>query len=181
MWLANRLFRSVRRLQAQLAEAQRRIAVPPHSLRSRVGRKEDEQDARQHLTGGATVMYDIGCLLRNEGRQFTDFSRVLDFGCGCGRAARWAPIVPSLTACDIDAEAIAWCRANLIGKGQFIVNDHWPPLPFDDAAFDFIYCISVFTHLPEDMEQAWLAELRRVLEPGGLLLATVATEYVCGP
>ena len=47
---------------------------------------------------------------------------------------------------------------------------------FDDDFFDFIYSISVFTHLPEDMEFAWLNELRRVTKRGGYVLVTTHGE-----
>jgi SAM-dependent methyltransferase len=48
-----------------------------------------------------------------------------------------------------------------------------PPLPFEDASFDLVYSISVFTHLDEEMQDAWLNELKRVLRPGGILIITV--------
>lgn len=38
---------------------------------------------------------------------------------------------------------------------------------------DLVYSYSVFTHLPEPMINAWVAELARVLKPGGLLLTTI--------
>jgi hypothetical protein len=43
----------------------------------------------------------------------------------------------------------------------------------DSNTFDMVYAISVFTHLPEDMQFAWLDELERVAKPGGLLLLSV--------
>ena len=51
-----------------------------------------------------------------------------------------------------------------------------PPLGYGDDAFDLIYSISVFTHLPEPMQFAWLEELKRVSKPGGFVLATVHGE-----
>jgi ubiquinone/menaquinone biosynthesis C-methylase UbiE len=56
---------------------------------------------------------------------------------------------------------------------SFSVNDNLPPLPFADSTFDLIYSISIFTHLPEDMQFAWLAELARVLVAGGYAVLTV--------
>ena len=38
------------------------------------------------------------------------------------------------------------------------VNPWLPPLPFADGAFDLVIVISVFTHLPRDSQDAWLAE-----------------------
>ena len=51
--------------------------------------------------------------------------------------------------------------------GEFVVNETMPPLPFPDRFFDFVYSISIFTHLPEAMQFAWLEEINRVLKAGG--------------
>src|SRR3954469_5033062 len=48
-------------------------------------------------------------------------------------------------------------------------------LPFDDAAFDLVWCSEVIEHL-EDPAFA-LNELRRVTKPGGLLLLTTPNSY----
>ena len=74
---------------------------------------------------------------------------------------------------DIDAEAITWCKENFPAFAQFWQNSEWPPLPFGDARFDLIYSVSVFTHLPEDMQLAWLAELCRVAKPDAWVLLTI--------
>ena len=46
-------------------------------------------------------------------------------------------------------------------------------LPHADASFDLVYAYSVFTHLPEHVQDHWLAEIARTLKPGGILIATV--------
>ncbi len=104
----------------------------------------------------------------------TDATRVLDFGCGCGRVLAYLrrEIAGELTGSDIDGEAIAWCQENLAEVGTFVRNEIMPPLPFPDATFDLTYAVSVFTHLPKRMERAWLRELTRVTKPGGYLLLT---------
>ncbi len=112
--------------------------------------------------------------------------RVLHFGCGCGRTAAWLiqfhPGI-ELHGADIDSAAIEWCRKQL--RGTFTPNHSAPPLPYPAGAFDVVYCLSVFTHLNEEMQDAWLAELNRVLKPDGLLLLTVhgqnATEGLAQP
>ena len=50
--------------------------------------------------------------------------------------------------------------------------DTWGRLPFPDDRFAVVYACSVFSHLPEDLHLHWLAELRRVLEPRGVLIAS---------
>lgn len=77
--------------------------------------------------------------------------------------------------CDYNAELISWCRKNL-SFAQFETNQLTPPLPYDDASFDFVYSVSVFTHLPEPLQFAWISDLERVLKPGGLALITTHGE-----
>jgi SAM-dependent methyltransferase len=98
---------------------------------------------------------------------------VLDFGCGCGRTLRWLiPDCPDVrfAGTDVDAEAVAWCRAHL--RAQFAVNGPLPPLAFPNASFDVVYAISILTHLDEPYQRAWIREWRRILRPGGALLLT---------
>jgi SAM-dependent methyltransferase len=97
---------------------------------------------------------------------------VLDFGCGCGRVARyWEPFAGSVCGSDLDRPAVEWCRRNL-SFARFEVNGLEPPLAFEDGSFDLVYALSVFTHLTGPLQLAWRDELRRVLRPGGLLLVT---------
>ena len=104
---------------------------------------------------------------------------VLDFGCGCGRLARrLAPAVTaaggSYTGVDINAELVAWCAGAL--PGRYLRNALQPPSPLPDSAFDLLFSVSVFTHLPRERMQAWLGDFRRVLRPGGLALVSFADE-----
>jgi SAM-dependent methyltransferase len=57
------------------------------------------------------------------------------------------------------------------------VNEIAPPLPYPDSSFDFVYAISVFTHLPENLQDAWMQDCRRVLKPGGFLFFTTLGEH----
>jgi SAM-dependent methyltransferase len=107
------------------------------------------------------------------GAKWLDATAVLDWGSGCGRVARHlAPELGSrFFGCDIDADNVAWCNANL--PGTYSPSSLEPPLPYADNTFDVIYGISVFTHLRAHWESQWLAELQRVLRPGGTMLMTV--------
>src|SRR5262249_60680166 len=55
---------------------------------------------------------------------------------------------------------------------RYQVNTLQPVLGYDDDAFDLIYALSVFTHLPEPDQLTWMDELHRVLRPGGHLILT---------
>jgi SAM-dependent methyltransferase len=109
------------------------------------------------------------------GRELAGFGRILDFGCGPGRIMRHlGPLAEhsNLHGVDVDADAIAWCTEQ-IPFAQFAVGPHEPPLPYDDGSFDLIFNHSVFTHLDAARQDQWLAELQRVLAPGGIALLTV--------
>jgi SAM-dependent methyltransferase len=144
--------------------------IPPRALRKRV---HGHTQLYSFERVGAAVCKDILDAVHAH-ISLDPRSRVLDFGCGCGRVLVY---FKDSTGCDmigsdIDGEAIAWCRDNLSGFGTFIRNGVEPPLPLADSSIDLVYSVSVFTHLPEKMQFQWLRELHRVVKPGGLLLLT---------
>lgn len=151
--------------------------VPPPRLRHRV---HGSTDVRGYLEVGRICWENIEALLRDAGADPDQCTTILDFGCGTGRVTRRIrrdlPQPRTLTGIDIDANAIAWCRRHLPGI-RFIVGTPHPPLPFPDGAFDLVFAVSVFTHLDEAMQFAWLAEMQRVIRPGGFLIASVQGEH----
>src|SRR2546421_591590 len=83
-----------------------------------------------------------------------------------------------LRGSDFDGPAVEWCRKNL-AFASFTHNELRPPLPFGERELDLVYAFSVLTHLPVDVQHAWVAELGRVLRPGGyLLLSTHGERYL---
>ena len=105
-----------------------------------------------------------------------DFSgkRILDFGCGAGRTLRHfvaEAAEAEFWGCDIDAASISWMKDCMSPPFHVFVNREDPPLEHEDASFDLIFAISVFTHLAPNWSR-WLAEMHRLLKPAGLLLAT---------
>jgi SAM-dependent methyltransferase len=77
---------------------------------------------------------------------------------------------------DIDADAVAWIGEHL----PFVtvqVNGDMPPLSYANGYFDLVYNHSVFTHIDEARQDAWLAELCRVTRPGAHLVLTVHGEH----
>lgn len=151
------------------------IPVPPPLLRVRVS---DFRGGREEwLHSGKTDADLIRALLSRNGYELESMGTVLDFGCGCGRVARyWSELDgPAIHGADVSRSLVRWCQRNLPFM-RTIRIDPLPPLPHPDAGFDLIYALSVITHLPEDAGRAWLTELIRVLRPGGLLLFTVHGE-----
>jgi SAM-dependent methyltransferase len=110
------------------------------------------------------------------GCSFQKAQRILDLGCGCGRIARHLPAMTSadIHGADYNPRLVRWCAANL--KGSFKRNSLHPPLPYPDQHFDIVYLVSVFTHLRAETQREWLAELRRVTRPGGVILITFHDE-----
>lgn len=118
-------------------------------------------------------------LAARHGLALADRRVVADFGCGCGRIARWlAPRVIGgggrFLGFDLNPRLTDWCAANL--PGAYARNRLKPPLPCADGAVDVLYAYSVFTHLRQPTAVAWLGEIARVLRPGGLALLTFHDE-----
>ncbi|MFT4583127.1 MAG: SAM-dependent methyltransferase [Gammaproteobacteria bacterium] len=113
----------------------------------------------------------IQSTLSKNGLDIGDFQSILDFGCGCGRVIRhWKSLDKvQVVGTDYNLELIDWCRENL-SFATFKSNQLAPPMDFENERFDCIYALSVFTHMTEQLQFDWMAELTRVLKPGGYLL-----------
>ena len=136
--------------------------------------------------------YDLGewivdtLLLRGELRRLRqrtiDLARpmagehVLDVGCGTGTLAlevrRHVGSAGHVVGLDPGAQQIARARAKTARRGlpvefQVGVIEH---LPFPDGTFDVVLSTMMMHHLPDDLKREGLAEVARVLEPGGRLL-----------
>jgi SAM-dependent methyltransferase len=95
---------------------------------------------------------------------------VLDLGCGSGSGSVYLSHLAKVTAFDVDPRlvallptvwpdaAVTWCQGG---------TDR---LPFDAAAFDLVTSFQVIEHVP--VIQRYLAEIQRVLRPGGRVLIT---------
>ncbi len=150
--------------------------IPPFRLRILVAASPD---IGWFLESGRRGAEAVRASLQRSGLELTEVAPILDFGCGCGRVARhWAGNGVEVHGSDLNPTLVAWCRDHL-AFATFAVNALTPPLAYADGQFGFVYALSVFTHLPETLQEAWMQELRRVLRPGGhLLLTTHGAHYL---
>ena len=159
-----------RNARFKLSPAADGLPMPPAHLVYLVTGQFDCEAFYKNGVVGAQCIQDV---LRENGLDFAKFGKVLDFGCGCDRVMRqWKNARRSLYGVDYNPRLVGWCRAHL-PFAEFAVNRAASPLNFAAGTFDFIYAISVFTHLTEENQQFWMGELTRVLKPGGHLLITV--------
>jgi len=145
--------------------------LPPPSLRKRVhGVAQGYSFERVGKAVAGTLAAAASLYLPQAAKR----PGVLDFGCGCARVLAYFKQTRDMeiVGCDVDGEAIAWCRENLAEIGRFLVNDAMPRIDVPADTFDLIYSVSVMTHLPEEMQTAWLKELSRIAKPGAVLLLT---------
>jgi ubiquinone/menaquinone biosynthesis C-methylase UbiE len=98
--------------------------------------------------------------------------RILDAGCGSGPiAAALRDRGAIMTGFDSSTKMVELARQRLGDDADLHVADLGSPLPFPDSTFDDVIAALVLHYL-EDWT-APLAELRRVLTPGGRLIAAV--------
>jgi SAM-dependent methyltransferase len=152
------------------------LPLPPARLRTQIGPLH--ADADFFLESGRHNADLVRGLLSEHGTSVDEVGALLDWGCGCGRVLRhWNGLQQTAVfGCDIDQRMVAWCNENL----PFVdarVNDLSPPLPYEDGTFGLAYAFSVMTHLSQELQDVWMAELSRVLRPGGLLLISTLGEY----
>ena len=99
--------------------------------------------------------------------------KVLDLGCGNGRLLE-----------ALKEKKIEYIGADNSSELLRIAKEKYPEVnfqltdglafPFQDNTFDIIYCIAVLHHIPsQKLRTEFLQEAKRVLKPGGLLVATV--------
>lgn len=102
-----------------------------------------------------------------------DGKTILDWGCGPARIVRHLPKLlgkdATVHGTDYNPKTIAWCKAHIEGV-TFAVNQLNPPTDYPDGLFDFVYGISIFTHLSEQNHSLWFDELMRISNKGAILL-----------
>lgn len=103
--------------------------------------------------------------------------RILDAGCGSGPlSAALRDRGAIISGFDLSAAMIELARRRLGEDADLTVADIAEPLPYGDAAFDDVVA-SLVLHYLEDWTPP-LAELRRILKPGGRLIVSLNHPFV---
>jgi hypothetical protein len=106
--------------------------------------------------------------------QDMDSPKILDFGGGWGRIARFFlrdTKCDRITVADCLSDSVHWLRQTN-NPCRIVKNDPFPPIVGLGADFDVIYAFSVFSHLSEEYQNAWFDYLLSCLRPGGYLVVT---------
>ncbi len=96
--------------------------------------------------------------------------RILDCGCGTGSNLQMLGAYGSAVGFDLTATGAKFASAH----GHTVAQASIAAIPFRTGAFDLVTSFDVFQTLPDDVERSAIAEIARVLKPGGWLLLHVA-------
>ena len=121
--------------------------------------------AGQRAIVAAVLRHELACLPRaTRGRP-----RLLDAGCGTGGNLAALARVARGIGVDLAPEAIAFCRE----RGVTVVRGSILALPLRDGVFGLVTSHDVIYHAWVSDDHTAVAEMARVLAPGGLLLVRV--------
>jgi len=97
-------------------------------------------------------------------------AKILDFGSGIGNSLPFLRKYFSgseISCADVSARSIEIAQIRFPGPENYMQIDESIPLP--TASQDVVFSACVFHHIPHEQHLHWLAELRRITNPGGLL------------
>lgn len=97
-------------------------------------------------------------------------ARIVDCGAGTGRNLDWLREYGDAVGVELSRSGLTVARAH----GRRMVQGTVASLPIATASADLVTSFDVLYCLPDDVERAALAEMARILRPGGLILVNVA-------
>ena len=147
-------------------------------------RTNSSPDAPEHLAGGAPAAGGQFILERRARLVRSLFpserGHLVDFGCGNGaQTLLFADDFDRLTGVDISENFLEDFRREIVtqhlhGRVEAVATGGGP-IPLPDGAADVVTSFTVLEHVPD--EQAALAEMRRILRPGGKLIISVPNRW----
>ena len=159
-------------------------AIPPKKLIAKTAALNEAELEKQsngdvYLETGYYEVLRVFRILEHFGINPRTIGSIYELGCGTARLLRHFRCIEGvrLVGSDVNPEMIEWCQANLTDI-EFYHNELIPPLTFaEDESFDLMLASSVFTHIPLDTQELWLAEMQRILRPGGIFICSVLGKF----
>lgn len=134
--------------------------------------KMSPEEIASYAARASNVISLIHEALAQADRALADVNRWLDFGCGYGRVLRFLlqEVPPKqIVASDLIKEAVDFCRSEFGVEGVYSGRDL---STVRLGSYDFIYAISVITHLNERNSSKFLRLMGEALNPGGIVMFT---------
>lgn len=158
--------------------SENRPDTPLDSDTERARRLWDRMASRYDRGAGAErwVIGDTRARLCGQAR-----GRTLEVAVGTGRNLRFYPSGVELAGVDLSSGMLAKARAEAdrLGRPVELREGDAQHLPFPDSGFDTVVCTLALCSIPD--QAAALAQMRRVLRPGGRLLLVDHVEYTRAP
>jgi len=161
----------------------RRKYIPPYSFRRYVGPIDEFERVPQEFI----TCFKLLCELKMD-------QTILDIGCGPGRFASQLLCSPNFFhgeyyGFDINQKMINWANSNIASHHRNchfqcvdLMNTLYRPngklkgetfsFPYSNEKFDFVFAISILTHLLPAVSLNYFKEIYRVLKPTGKSLIT---------
>lgn len=99
--------------------------------------------------------------------------KILEIACGTGRATEMVAksfTKNHLTATDLSHAYLVKAREKLNLDNVDFMQAAAEELPFKDETYDIVYSVFLFHEIPEEVREKAVAEMKRVLKPGGTLI-----------
>lgn len=159
-------------------------AIPPKDLVAKTAALNEEELEKQsngdvYLETGYDEVLRLFKILEHFAINPRTIGSIYELGCGTARLLRHFRCIEGvrLVGSDVNPEMIEWCQQNL-PEIEFYHNELTPPLSFaENESFDLMLASSVFTHIPLDTQELWLAEMQRILRPGGIFICSVLGKF----
>src|SRR5258708_32871646 len=148
-------------------------------------KKQNNKWSREEFfaTGRREIEKVLECV-RTLGLQLDFNSPALDFGCGVGRLTRaMAFHFSECWGVDISPTMVRLAKEfnQDVPQCQFLVNEKERLEEFHDSHFGFIYTSIVLQHIAGKYAKKYVADLVRLLRPGGVLVFQALDEFRSGP
>ncbi len=158
--------------------------VPPKELIAKTAALNEQELDKQsnnnvYFETGYLEILRLFQILEHFSINLRTIGSIYELGCGTARLLRHFRCIEGvrLVGSDVNPKMIEWCQKNL-PEIEFYHNELKPPLGFaQDDSFDLMLASSVFTHIPLDTQELWLAEMQRILRPGGIFICSVLGKF----